>query len=144
MGLNGVSGTFFNRSIKQHLVSTSSTHAEMRAIFTLVKDIMYLIILCEEIKVDLHLPAVIMEDNSAVVTVTTDDSAFAKKCKHFLMLINYVREQVESGIILIKKINGKLNRADIHTKQLRSGEFETHAESVLGSNSYTTQPSIGI
>jgi len=144
MGLNGVSGTFFNRSIKQHLVSTSSTHAEMRAIFTLVKDIMYLIILCEEIKVDLHLPAVIMEDNSAVVTVTTDDSAFAKKCKHFLMLINYVREQVESGIILIKKINGKLNRADIHTKQLRSGDFETHAGSVLGSNPYTTQPSIGI
>ena len=125
-------------------ISINIIYAEMTAIFTLVKDIMYIIILCEEIKVDLHLPAVIMEDNSAVVTVTTDDSAFAKKCKHFLMLINYVREQVESGIILIKKINGKLNRADIHTKQLRSGEFETHAESVLGSNSYTTQPSIGI
>jgi len=132
MGLNGVSGTFFNRSIKQQLVSTSSTHAEMRAIFTLVKDIMYLIILCEEIKVYLHLPAVIMEDNSAVVTVTTDDSAFAKKCKHFLMLINYVREQVESGIVMIKKINGKLNRADIHTKQLRNGDFEIHAESIMG------------
>ena len=29
-------GTFYNRSAKQSLVSTSSTHAEMRAIFTLV------------------------------------------------------------------------------------------------------------
>lgn len=88
MGINGVSGTFFNRSMKQQLVATSSTHAEMRAIFTLVKDIMYLITLCKEIGVNLQLPAIIMEDNSAVVTVTTDDSAFAKKCKHFLMLIN--------------------------------------------------------
>ncbi len=29
-------GTFYNRSAKQSFVSTSSTHAEMRAIFTLV------------------------------------------------------------------------------------------------------------
>jgi hypothetical protein len=104
----------------------------MRAIFTLVKDIMYIIILCNEIKVRLHLPAVIMEDNSAVVTVTTDDSAFAKKCKHFLMLINYVREQVELGIVSIEKINGKINRADIHTKPLRNGDFGIHANSILG------------
>jgi hypothetical protein len=60
------------------------------------------------------------------------------------MLINYVREQVESGIVLIKKINGKLNRADIHTKQLRNGDFEMHAASVLGSTSNTLQPSVGI
>jgi len=132
MSLNGTSGTFFNRSMKQQLVATSSTHAEMRAIFTLVKDIMYIIILCNEIKVRLHLPAVIMEDNSAVITVTTDDSAFAKKCKHFLMLINYVREQVEVGIVSIEKINGKINRADIHTKPLRNGDFGIHANSILG------------
>ena len=36
-------GTFYNRSAKQALVSTSSTHAEMRAIFyTLVKDIIFI------------------------------------------------------------------------------------------------------
>lgn len=132
MSLNGTSGTFFNRSMKQQLVATSSTHAEMRAIFTLVKDIMYLIVLCKEIKVDLQLPAVIMEDNSAVVTVTTDDSAFAKKCKHFLMLINYVKEQVELGIIEVNKIDGTANRADLHTKQLRNGDFKLHADNVLG------------
>lgn len=132
MGLNGVSGTFFNRSVKQQLVSTSSTHAEMRAIFTLIKDIMYLIILCREVNVDLHLPAVIMEDNSAVVTVTTDDSAFAKKCKHFLMLINYVREQVELGIIAVNKIGGTANRSDIHTKPLRNASFPINADKVLG------------
>eukprot|EP00597_Dinobryon_sp_UTEXLB2267_P005768 CAMPEP_0170062508 /NCGR_PEP_ID=MMETSP0019_2-20121128/3708_1 /TAXON_ID=98059 /ORGANISM="Dinobryon sp., Strain UTEXLB2267" /LENGTH=275 /DNA_ID=CAMNT_0010268673 /DNA_START=633 /DNA_END=1457 /DNA_ORIENTATION=+ len=123
MGLNGVSGTFFIRSMKQQLVSTSSTHAEMRAIYTLVKDIMYLIILCKEIKVNLHLPAIVMEDNSAVITVTIDDSAFAKKCKHFLMIINYVREQVELGIVSIEKIAGASNKADLHT---------THVGNIMG------------
>ena len=49
-----------------------------------------------------------MEDNSAVITVTTDESTYAKKCKHFLMLINYVREQVDLGIINILKISGQI------------------------------------
>mmetsp|Transcript_25886 Transcript_25886/g.37125 ORF Transcript_25886/g.37125 Transcript_25886/m.37125 type:complete len:182 (-) Transcript_25886:883-1428(-) len=36
-------GTWYNRSSKQTLVTTSSTHSEMRAIFTLVKDILYVL-----------------------------------------------------------------------------------------------------
>ena len=50
-----------------------------------------------------------MEDNSAVITVTTDESTYAKKCKHSHMLINYVvREQVDLGIINILKIPGQI------------------------------------
>jgi hypothetical protein len=60
-------GTFYNRSAKQTLVSTSSTHAEMRALYTLVKDILFIIYICSEVNILLLLPAVIMEDNSAVV-----------------------------------------------------------------------------
>jgi hypothetical protein len=36
MGLHPNDDTFYNRSAKQTLVSTSSTHAEMRALYTLV------------------------------------------------------------------------------------------------------------
>ena len=75
-------GTFYNRSAKQSLVSTSSTHAEMRAIFTLVKDIVYVLSVCLELSINLIMPAIIMEDNTAVITVTTDESAYMKKCKH--------------------------------------------------------------
>ena len=48
----------------------------------------------------------IFEDNSAVITVTTEENAYAKKCKHFLMVINYVREQINLGLIKINKIAG--------------------------------------
>jgi hypothetical protein len=126
-------GTFYNRSAKQSLVSTSSTHAEMRAIFTLVKDILYILCVCLELRIDLTMPAIIMEDNSAVITVTTDESAYMKKCKHFLMLINYVREQVDLGIIKIFKIPGTENMADVLTKpNFNEKDFESKTDSILG------------
>ena len=48
-------GTFYNRSAKQTLVSTSGH--------------LFIIYICSEVNISLLLPAVIMEDNSAVVTV---------------------------------------------------------------------------
>ena len=128
-------GTFYNRSAKQSLVSTSSTHTEMRAIFTLVKDIMYVLSVClVELIINLVMPAIIMEDNSAVITVTSDESAYMmKKCKHFLMLINYIREQVDLGIIKILKIPGTQNMSDVLTKpNFNEKDFKTKTDSILG------------
>ena len=60
----------------------------MRALYTLVKDILFIIYICSELNIPLLLPAVIMEDNSAVVTVSNEKSAYLlKKCKHFIMVV---------------------------------------------------------
>jgi len=131
IGLTG-GGYFYIRSSKQALVSTSSTHAEMRAIYTLVKDLLFIIYICHELRVELQLPALIFEDNSAVVTVTTEENAYAKKCKHFLMVINYVREQINLGLIKIDKIAGTKNNADLLTKKLRDGTFLPKRNALLG------------
>ncbi len=56
------------------------------------------------------LPAVIME-NSAVVIISKGESAYLKKCKHFIMVVNYVHEQLELGLIQVLKIKGELNNA---------------------------------
>jgi len=64
-----------------------------------------------------------MEDNSAVVTMANNDSGYTKKCKHFLMVLNYIKEQIVLGQIDAQKIYGKLNNADMHTKPLRSSDF---------------------
>ncbi len=121
-------GTFYNRSAKQTLVSTSSTHAEMRALYTLVKDILFIIYICSEVNISLLLPAVIMEDNSAAVTISNEESAYLKKCKHFIMVVNYVREQLELGLIQVLKIKGELNNANLHTKKLRDKSFAVKAD----------------
>ena len=107
----------------------------MRAIFTLVKDLLFLFSICLDLQLPIQLPAIIMEDNSAVITITTDDQAYLKKCKHFLMVINYIREQVNLGLVEIQKIAGEDNMADLHTKPLRDGSFERHVPKVLGETS---------
>ena len=105
----------------------------MRAIFTLVKDIIYVLSVCLELSINLIMPAIIMEDNSAVITVTTDESAYMKKCKLFLMLINYVREQVDLGLIKILKISGTQNMSDVLTKpNFNEKDFESKTDSILG------------
>ena len=128
----GTTGTFHNRSVKQTAVATSSTHAEARAIFTLAKELNFIIALCQELLIPLELPTIIMEDNSAVVTMANSDSGYTKKCKHFLMVLNYIKEQIALGQIEARKIYGKLNTADMHTKPLRSAEFLAMAHKILG------------
>jgi hypothetical protein len=128
----GTTGTFHNRSVKQTAVATSSTHAEARAIFTLAKELNFIIALCQELRIPLELPTIIMEDNSAVVTMANSDSGYTKKCKHFLMVLNYIKEQIALGQIEARKIYGQLNTAEMHTKPLRSSEFLAMANKILG------------
>jgi len=125
-------GTFYCRSIKQSQTSTSSTHSEVRALYSLVKEIIFIMTLCEELKVQLRLPSIIMEDNSATVQLAQEEASYLKKCKHFLMLIHYIKEQVISGLISIKKIRGDKNAADLLTKRLRGSDFQTKARQILG------------
>ena len=81
-----------------------------------------------------------MEDNSAVVTMANNDTSYAKKCKHFLMVVNYVKEQIATGQIEARKIYGKLNNADLHTKPLRSQAFTHMAAKILGQPSEAPPP----
>ena len=117
---------------KQQLLHRQPIHAEARAIFTLAKELNFLIALCQELHIPLELLAIIIEDNSAVVTMTNSDSGYTKKCTHFLMVLNYIKEQIAFGQIEARKINGKLNNADMHTKPLRSSDFANMANKILG------------
>ena len=49
-------GTFYNCSVKQTTVATSSTHTEARAFFTLAKELYFFIALCQELHIPLELP----------------------------------------------------------------------------------------
>ena len=65
--------------------------------------------------------------------MANNDSGYTtKKCKHFLMVLNYIKEQIALGQIEARKIYGKLNNADMHTKPLRSFDFAKIAHKILG------------
>ena len=83
IGLHPI-GTFYNRSAKQTLVYIDIVYLSRRD-----EDILFLIYICSELDIPLTLPAVILEDNSAVVfTISNEESAYLKKCKHFIMVSN--------------------------------------------------------
>ena len=87
----------------------------MSALYTLVKDVLFVIYICSELNIPLLLPAVIVEDNSTVVTISNEENADLKKCKHFIIVVRYMREQLELGLLqVVLKIKGELNNADLH------------------------------
>jgi histone deacetylase 1/2 len=128
----GTTGTFYVKSTKQQLVATSSTHAEVRALYQLIIDIIYVINLCDELHRPIQLPAVVLEDNQPAIDLTTSLTGRIKKCKHFLMLISFIREQVAEGLISIQKVPTEENYADLLTKILTGMAFEDKAEYLLG------------
>jgi Reverse transcriptase (RNA-dependent DNA polymerase) len=128
----GTIGTFYAKSSKQHLVATSSTHAEVRALYTLVLDVIFVINLCDEIRRPIELPAIIFEDNQPAIDLSESLNSRIKKCKHFLMLVNFIREQVTDKLIDLRKIPTEDNIADLLTKPLLGPSFESKAKYLLG------------
>ena len=123
---------FYSKSSKQTLVATSSTHAEVKALYQLATDLIYIINLCDEIKRPIELPAVVFEDNNPTVQVSSSISSRIKRSKHFLMLINVIRHQVTLGLIEVRKVATSDNVADVLTKPLAWGEFAPKAAKLLG------------
>ena len=125
-------GSFYTKSVKQKLVATSSTHAEMRALFTLILDISFTVHLCKEIGRPIALPAIVFKDNQPVKDLSKTLGGKITRSKYFLMLIESIREQVVSGLIELKKISSEQNVADVHTKLLFGKDFTTKASYLLG------------
>ena len=81
-------------------------------------------------------PAIIFEDNGAVIAVSREMTSRAKRCKHFLMAISRIREQVEANLIRLQQISDGDNRADL-TKIITDMEFLEEPQDHLGSNDNT-------
>ena len=130
----GEVGCFYSKSSKQQLVSTSSTQSEIRALQSLVVDIIFIVELCKEIGRPIKLPVIVFEDNGAVIALSREMTSRAKRCKHFLMIVNWIREHVQAGLIALEQIPEELNDADILTKIITARPFRTKAARLLGSN----------
>ena len=124
--------SFYSKSSKQQMVATSSTHAEVKALYQLVVDLILIINLCSEINRAIDLPIIIFEDNNPTVQVTTSLSARIKRSKHYLMIINFIRYYVTLGLIEVRKVATEDNLADVLTKPLAWRDFAPKAARLLG------------
>lgn len=125
---------FMAKSQKQTIVATSSTHAEMRALFQLAMDIVYTIELMREIGRPLRLPAIIMEDNQPVIDLLAEAHGRTKKSKHFLMNIAYVRDLIRQRLLVVRKVDAETNTSDILTKAVVGKDFRFKRQRLLGTS----------
>jgi hypothetical protein len=92
---------------------------------------------------NLQLPAIVFEDNEPVVKLTTTTSTGLRKCKHFQMLIAFIKEQVELGIVDIKWISTADNTADILSKiDIHGQNYTSKANKLLGKHQRSFEDSI--
>ena len=88
--------------------------------------------LCKELGRPIKLPVIVFEDNSAVIALSREMTSRAKRCKHFLMVIAWIREQVEAGLIALQQIPEDKNDADMLTKIITATPFRSKAARLLG------------
>lgn len=124
---------FHTKSRKQKLIATSSTHAEMRALYELTTSIIFITCLMNEINRPIDLPVVIFEDNQPVVDLVTQPVSPANsRSKHFTMLTRFVNEQVEKGLIELRKVASERNIANVLTKIVCGKEFIDSFNKIMG------------
>ncbi len=111
------SGACLFKSWKDKTVSTSSTHAEIHALFETIKTIVWYRELLKEIGYEQKAPTLIYQDNINVVNLS-DYSAKDNMTKFLINKINFIREAINEKMIILKHINSENMIADIGTKSL--------------------------
>ena len=124
---------FHTKSQKQKLISTSSTHAEMKALYELTITLIFVANLLEELKRPIDLPVMIYEDSQPTIDLINQSiCSGSNRSKHFIMLTRFVKEQVEKGLIEIRKIAGEKNIANVLTKTITGREFNDSFNKIMG------------
>nr|GEW86634.1 hypothetical protein [Tanacetum cinerariifolium] len=114
---------FFGKSLvswkskKQIVVARSSAEAEYRALATVTCEIMWLLNLLRDFKLEIEKPVLIFCDNKAALQIAVNP-VFHDKTKHFEIDLHFVRDKINESIIKPSKIESANNLADVFTKGL--------------------------
>jgi hypothetical protein len=119
----GPTGSFISKSKKQNLISTSSMHSEARAVYALIQTLINIYVILIELQLPIKLPIIVFEDNESLIYSTSNITAKNKKCRHFIMLVNFIKEQVQHGLIKFYKVPSEQNTADLLAKPTFGPDF---------------------
>ena len=117
-------------SKRQGAVQTSTFGAEFVALKKAVEEAVTTRYWLRSMGVKVSQPTVIYGDNlSAIVNTTNPGSQLNKK--YLALSYHYCREHFSTGVVNIRKIDGKDNYADPFTKALVNHEFHGHMNDIM-------------
>ncbi|WMV14436.1 hypothetical protein MTR67_007821 [Solanum verrucosum] len=86
------------KSKKQNTVSRSSTEAEYRSMANAVAEIVWLIGLYKELKVELELPVKLFCDSKAALQIAANP-IYQERTQHIEIERHFIRERIQEGVI---------------------------------------------
>ena len=104
-------------SQKQATVALSTAEAEYVALSSAAQEVIWLRRLLSEINVDISKPTIIREDNKGAIAMSRNPIGH-KRTKHIDIRHHFIREQVDSGTVMIEYCPTSDMIADILTKSL--------------------------
>ena len=120
------------KSSSKKSVTLSSCEAEWVALSEAVKDIIFIINLCDSMQIKIQLPVTVRVDNIGAIFMTQNVTTISRT-KHVDVRGKYVKEYAEDGVIKIVFVRSEDNDSDIMTKNLASELYGKHSKKLLGS-----------
>ena len=115
----------------QKTITLSSAEAEWIALSEATKEILFVLQLFEEMKINVQLSVIVNIDNMGAIFMSKNVSTTSRS-KHIDVRTKYVNEYVQDGVLKIDYVKQEENDADIFTKNLRSELHGKHAVRFIG------------
>ena len=124
------------RSIKQTMVTSSSNHLEIIALYEASRECVWLRPLVQHIRGlcvivtnDIS-PIILYEDNAPFVTQMSNGYVKGNLTKHIAPKFFYPHELQKNSVIIVQKVFSSDNLADLFTKSLPTSTFEKYVHGI--------------
>ena len=117
------------RSIKQKLVSKSSSESELIAIDDALNSVIEITNLCKELNI--YFTPILYQDNLSTIQMIKNGKQFEGRSSHIRKRYYYIKELVFNKEIILEHLPTELMKADILTKPLTGHLFSRMKQWIL-------------
>jgi len=119
------------KSVKQKLVTLSSTESELVGITEGLKEAQPIHKLMEELKLLSGKPMTVFQDNKSTMRIANRGEGYDGKSRHMRVRYHYIAEQIANGEIDIQHLGTTKMVADILTKPGGGSNFATLVKAIV-------------
>lgn len=122
------------RSVKQKLVSRSSTEAELIALHDILPQVLWLRRLMSDLGYPPAAPSVVYQDNKSTIILGNKGSANKGKTKHMDVRYFFLKDKIDDKTIVLEYLPTDLMLADFYTKPLVGPIFTSLRDVIMGND----------